>query len=149
MPVISVLLGIVGAILLYLLLWPVPIKPVKWAPPQAPRLEGEFSVNQILAQMERLPVGGLGPEDVIFDGLAGRPFLRKMIYRLPDALKPAPDQHGFVLGLNHDGEVVHNLQDSSGSFAETSGAIEHEGVFYIGSLSGDVIGCLPVPAAKE
>lgn len=78
--------------------------------------------------------------------MAGRPFLRKMIYRLPESLKPSPDQYGFVLGPDGEGRVVHNLQDSSGAFAETSGATEHEGMLYVGSLSGEAVGRLHVPS---
>ena len=82
------------------------------------------------------------PRIGIVDMLAESPFLRKMIYRLPDFLSPSPDQHGYVLGLNEDGEILHNFQDPSGAFAETSGAIEHEGWLYVGSFSGNAIGRL-------
>lgn len=36
--------------------------------------------------------------------------------------------------------------DPSGGFAETSGATEHEGLLYIGSLSGKAVGRLHVPS---
>jgi len=343
---------LVGAILLYLLFWPVPVKPINWTPPQAPKLEGAFAANDVLSKVELLPIGGRGPEDVIFDGqgrlysgledgrilrmtpdgrqietilntggrplglaidaggnliiadadkgllsvdpqgqlkiltdtldgrklvftnhldeatdgtiyfsessdrfplhdyksdviesrpngrllayesesgetrlvldnlyfangvavssdqsyllvaendryrlqrvwlegpkagqaemfiknlpgfpdnlhnngqdifwltftsprksivdnLAGRPFVRKIIYRLPEFMKPSPDQYGFVLGLDGDGRVVHNLQDPNGVIGETSCAVEHEGMLYVGSLGGDAIGRLPVPS---
>lgn len=57
-----------------------------------------------------------GSRSAVFALLAGRPFLRKMIYRLPESLKPSPDQYGFVLGPDGEGRVVRNLQDSSGDF---------------------------------
>lgn len=87
----------------------------------------------------------VSPRKSIVDNLAGRPFLRKMIYRLPESLKPSPGQYGFVLGLDGDGRVVHNLQDPSGAFTETSGATEHEGMLFVGSLNGEAIGRLQVP----
>jgi len=87
----------------------------------------------------------VSPRKSIVDGLAEWPFLRAVIYRLPEALKPAPDQYGFVLGLDGDGRVVHNLQDPTGGVAETSGATEFEGMLYVGSLSKETIGRLPVP----
>lgn len=89
----------------------------------------------------------VSPRKSIVDNLAGQPFLRKMIYRLPELLKPSPGQYGFVLGLDSDGRVVHNLQGPSGAFTETSGATEHEGMLYVGSLSGETIGRLPVPSS--
>lgn len=86
----------------------------------------------------------VSPRKQIVDSLAGLPFIRKMIYRLPESLKPNPDRYGIVLGLNENGEVVHNLQDPSGDIAETSGAIEYEGVLYIGTIGGDAVGRLPM-----
>lgn len=87
----------------------------------------------------------VSPRKQIVDGLAGRPFIRKMIYRLPESLKPGPDQYGMVLGLNENGGVVHNLQDPSGVIAETTGATEHGGMLYVGALSGDTVARLPIP----
>ena len=84
----------------------------------------------------------VSPRKSILDGTADKPFVRKVIYRLPEAMKPGPDQHGLVLGLDEDGRVVHNLQDPGGRFAETSGAVEQDGVLYVGSFGGDGIGRL-------
>lgn len=86
----------------------------------------------------------VSPRKAIVDGLAGWPFLRKIIYRLPEVVKPGPDRHGLVFGLNEEGRVVYNLQDPSGAFFETSGALEHDGWLYVGSLSNDAIGRLPL-----
>ncbi len=52
----------------YLLLWPVPIAPQAWTPPAAPKLEGDYGVNDKLAAAERIGVGtGVGPETVSVD----------------------------------------------------------------------------------
>src|SRR5215467_6737614 len=62
------LLLIVVVVIAYLLLWPVPIAPVAWTPPQAPALEGPFAKNDRLAGIQRLDTGsGFGPEDVAID----------------------------------------------------------------------------------
>lgn len=74
-----------------------------------------------------------------------RPFLRKIIMRLPEALLPAAENYGFVLGLDMDGRVVHNLQDPSASYAQITSVQEHEGMLYLGSIVEDAIGRLPVP----
>ena len=66
-------------LVLYLLLWPVPIDPIAWSPPLAPPLTGQYQSNSLLAQTERLSLGndrasagsGFGPEDVALDS-AGR-----------------------------------------------------------------------------
>jgi hypothetical protein len=44
-----VTLGVVVLLLLYLLLWPVPIDPVGWTPPEDTGLTGPYAVNNILA----------------------------------------------------------------------------------------------------
>jgi sugar lactone lactonase YvrE len=56
-----------GVLAAYLLLWPVPISPARWTPPEAPSLEGIYASNDSLAEVERLEVG-LGPESVTIDG---------------------------------------------------------------------------------
>ncbi len=48
----------------------------------------------------------------IIDNLADNPVMRKLILRLPEAIQPAPERYGFVLGIDGDGNVVYNLQDS-------------------------------------
>jgi sugar lactone lactonase YvrE len=59
---------IIAAIVLYFLLWPVPISPQAWAPPAAPALVGPFQQNNLLAATERLSLGtGFAPEDVAID----------------------------------------------------------------------------------
>jgi sugar lactone lactonase YvrE len=56
------------AIVVYLTLWPVPIEPVAWDPPEAPELTGPYEVNDALTRSWRLlEDAGIGPEDVAFD----------------------------------------------------------------------------------
>jgi sugar lactone lactonase YvrE len=74
-----------------------------------------------------------------------RPFLRKIIMRLPDSMLPAAENYGFVLGINLEGRVTHNLQDPTGSYAQITSVQEHGGILYLGSLVEDAIGRLPVP----
>lgn len=74
------------------------------------------------------------PRQGIVDMMLPRPWLRKVSYRMPEALKPKPLRHGIVLGYNETGELVHNLQDSSGAVAVTTSARYHDGRLFIGSL---------------
>jgi len=53
------------------------------------------------------------PRFDILDQTLPRPFLRKVMWRLPNFLKPAPEHYSFVLGLSASGEVLYNLQDDS------------------------------------
>jgi sugar lactone lactonase YvrE len=87
------------------------------------------------------------PRNRLLDALLPRPFLRKVILRLPDFLQPAPKRYGFVLGLDRNGRVTRNLQDPSGkSFALISSVLEHEGKLYLGSIGEEAVGRLTIPA---
>jgi len=82
----------------------------------------------------------------VLDSLLPKPFLRKIIYRLPEFLSPAPTVVGYVLGLDINGNVTHNLQDLTGEFyGEITSVSEHNGVLFFGSLSEKTIGYIAVP----
>jgi sugar lactone lactonase YvrE len=74
------------------------------------------------------------PRQKIVDLMLPRPWMRKMSYAMPDALKPKPVRHGIVLGYDLSGNLVHNLQDSTGKVAVTTSARYHDGRMFIGSL---------------
>lgn len=102
------LLLLIGATLLYLLFWPVPISPAAWTPPTAPPLTGQYQQNSRLANTERLSVGtGFAPEDVAIDaeGRIYTGFDDGRIVRLqPDGTNPAlfVNTHGRPLGMKFD-----------------------------------------------
>jgi sugar lactone lactonase YvrE len=87
----------------------------------------------------------LFPRYALVDSLWQRPFLRKVVARLPEGLLSNTPRYGFVLGLNQDGQVIHNLQDPEGTYAGVSSVTEHGGMLYLGSLVEDAIGRLPTP----
>src|SRR5438094_7175536 len=75
--ILRILVALIAIVLLYLLLWPVPISPQAWTPPPAPPLTGQYQQNSRLAGIERLSLGtnasrpgtGFAPEDVALDAL--------------------------------------------------------------------------------
>jgi sugar lactone lactonase YvrE len=81
------------------------------------------------------------------DTMLSRPFVRKIILRLPESLRTVPMAHvGYVLGLGIDAGVVYNLQDPTGkAYAFITSVTEHEGTLYLGSVFGDALGSVPVP----
>lgn len=80
------------------------------------------------------------------DNLLPNPLLTGIAFRVPQSLRPAPTLQGYVLGVDLEGNVIYNLQDTSGEFyAPTTSAIEHEGMLYIGSVETDGIAKIPVP----
>ena len=75
------------------------------------------------------------PRNSVLDALSEKPFLRKILYRLPTFLQPTPERHGFVLGIDSNGNVVYNLQDPSPeSFSPITSIEEEDGMLYLGSL---------------
>ncbi len=88
----------------------------------------------------------VSPRDATADKiLFPKPRLRKMVSRLPQALLPSAQNYGFILGLDKDGNVVHNLQDPDGSFSQITNVVEHDGYLYLGSLVEDAVGRVAVP----
>ena len=66
--ILTILLVLILAGVVYLLVFPVPINPAAWTPPVAPTLTGQYEKNSRLAATQRLPLGiGKHPEDVALD----------------------------------------------------------------------------------
>ena len=81
------------------------------------------------------------PRQPVFDRLLPHPFLRKVVYRLPKSLQPAPQRYSFVLALDAQGRVVENLQNSSSDcYAQIANVIEHDNALYFGSIGEDAVG---------
>jgi len=79
------------------------------------------------------------PRDGLLDAMLPRPWMRHVVARLPEPLQPKPKRHGFVLGYDTAGRVVHNLQDPSGRVAIVTGVREHGNRLYLGSLSESAV----------
>lgn len=77
--------------------------------------------------------------DRMLDKMLPRPWLRKILARLPESLHPRLQRHGFALGLDTSGRAVHNLQDASGEVAVVTGVRQHGGKLYLGSLTDSAI----------
>ena len=76
------------------------------------------------------------PRNELLDQAGPKPWLRRVMYRLPPAVRPKPRRHPFVLGLDSKGRVVHNLQDADGvDFSKSTSAEQVGDWLYIGSLT--------------
>jgi len=82
----------------------------------------------------------ISPRDATLDATLPHPFVRKIIARLPEFLKPKPKNYACVLGINRNGEVIHNFQDPNGKFAQISCATEQNEKLYFGSLGRNGVG---------
>jgi sugar lactone lactonase YvrE len=91
----------------------------------------------------RIWVGLFKPRNPAADSLAQRPFLRKILLRLPRFLLPLGQSYGHVFAIDEDGRVTADLQDPSGAYPETTGVTETADRIYIHSLHARGIGWLP------
>jgi hypothetical protein len=81
--------------------------------------------------------------------LQPHPFLKKVVWRLPNFLQPNIKRYAFVLGLDSNGRVVRNLQDPSPQcFAQIANVVEHKGTLYFGSIGESAIGRMALPTPK-
>ncbi len=90
----------------------------------------------------RIWIGLVAPRNALLDHLAGRPFLRRVVQRLPSALRPAAAPHSHVIAIDVDGQVLMNLGDSAAGLPALTGAVETAEAIYLTSLFGDAVGRL-------
>ncbi len=91
----------------------------------------------------RIWLGFAKPRSATVDQLADKPFLRRMVLRLPRALWPVPKPYGHVIAFTEDGKIVADLQDPSGAYPETTSITETADRYYVQSLHAHAIGWLP------
>jgi sugar lactone lactonase YvrE len=87
----------------------------------------------------------ISPRNPKLDAIMPRPFLRKLLLRLPEFLRPKPQNYSFILGVDATGKVRYNLQDPDGKFAQISSVQERDGFLYLGSLGENGIGRVARP----
>ena len=82
----------------------------------------------------------ISPRDALLDGLLSRPFLRKIVARLPDFLQPSPSRHLCILGVDQHGNIIENIQQVDPVFAHVASVQEFNGHLYLGSLLDNGLG---------
>ena len=86
------------------------------------------------------------PRDPSLDGMAGSPWLRKLLFRLPAFVHPAPKRTARIIGIDRDGKVVHDLFDPKGERIWVVTSVqERGGHLYLGSLADHAWARIPVP----
>lgn len=84
----------------------------------------------------------ISPRNPLVDGFSEKPFMRKMIARLPGFLQPAPEKHTGAIGVNSNGEVIYNFQSPKANFAQISSVQQWDNDLYFGSLGMQGVGVL-------
>ncbi len=80
------------------------------------------------------------------ENLANSPFLRKVLLRIPGMANIPVEPYSFVIGIDEEGNVVHNLQAPAGAYPSITSVKEIDGYLYFGSIFTDSIGRMPVPS---
>lgn len=95
---------------------------------------------------DRFWVALASPRNPLLDLLAPHPVLRGAVTKLPEAVQPAPARHAWVIGLDEQGEITHDLQDPRAlRYATITSVQRHGDWLYLGSLSEPAAARLPVP----
>ncbi|MBW2589289.1 MAG: SMP-30/gluconolactonase/LRE family protein [Deltaproteobacteria bacterium] len=84
----------------------------------------------------------VSPRNSLLDNLSTKPFMRKVIQRMPAFLRPQAVAYGHIIAIDGSGQVVQDLQDPDGSYPINTGVTETEEYLYIGSLVTPVLGRL-------
>jgi len=91
---------LIALIVLYFVIWPLPIEPIAWQAPPDPGYNGVHAVNQRLKEIETLSIGkNHGPEDVALDG-QGRIYTGTSL--------------GYIVRLQPDGSQPENWVNTEG-----------------------------------
>ena len=90
----------------------------------------------------RFWIGLVAPRIASLDALSARPFLRKIVQRLPAATRPRALPSSHVIAITGDGQVLMNLQDPAATFASLTGVLETRDALYLTSLFGKQLGVL-------
>lgn len=94
----------------------------------------------------RFWLGFAAPRKAIVDRLSDKPFLRKVIMRLPKFLRPAADLSSHVIAFSGDGVILMNMQDPGARYPTLTGVLETRDNLYLTTLYGST---LPVIAKQD
>jgi sugar lactone lactonase YvrE len=101
-----------------------------------------FLDNLTSGQDDRYWAALIAPRHVLLDKLADQPWLRKVVQRLPDFLRPKAFPYGHIIALNGAGEIIIDLQDPTGAYPLNTSVTESHEYLYLGSLITPAIGRL-------
>ncbi|RJO78494.1 SMP-30/gluconolactonase/LRE family protein [Nocardia panacis] len=87
-----------------------------------------------------------GARDPMLDRLFPLPgVLRKLVWALPERMRIKAAPTVWVLAVDLNGKIVHDLQIEGTNFAMVTGVAERDGTLYLGSLSESAIGITQIP----
>jgi len=94
-----------------------------------------FPDNIHVGQNGRYWIGLTAPRSDVLDDLAGEPFWRSVIQRLPEAMRPQVLPYGMVIAIDENGQMLENLQAPNGAAYATTGVAESNKHIFVTSLT--------------
>ena len=90
----------------------------------------------------RFWVALVSPRNALLDKLSDKPFIRKIIQRMPEFIRPKAVPYGHIIAIDASGKVVKNLQQPQASYPINTSVTETHDYLYIGSLMTPLLGRL-------
>jgi sugar lactone lactonase YvrE len=90
----------------------------------------------------RFWVGLVAPRSHLLDGLSDKPWLRKIVQRLPSFVRPKAEPSSHVIAIDGDGVVLMNLQDTAAQLPALTGVYETRNALWLSTLFGNRVGRL-------
>ncbi len=86
------------------------------------------------------------PRNPLLDWLHTKPpVLRRATWALPGPLQPEPKRTAWVMAVDAEGNVVHDLQGTGERYHMVTGMREHKGRLYLGSLTEWAVAWFELP----
>ncbi len=115
--------------------------------------QSEVFINELPGYPDNISYNGKGTfwvaipsirTNAEFEDLYDKPFMRKVIRRLPESIVPPPEiiHYGMFLGIDESGKVVHNLQAPSGKWHNITSVNQYGDKLYLGSLEMNEVSVL-------
>jgi sugar lactone lactonase YvrE len=105
-----------------------------------------FPDNLKTGKSGRFWLGFAAPRNDLLDKVSDKPWLRKVIQRLPAAFRPKAVPASHVIAFNGEGEILMNMHDPNARFPTLTGVLETRQSLYLTSLFGHQ---LPVIAKSD
>ena len=87
----------------------------------------------------RFWVALVSPRNKLVDDLSEKPFLRKVIQRMPTFMRPEAIAYGHIMAIDGNGKVLKDLQDPKTGYPQNTSVTETKEFLYIGSLISPVV----------
>ena len=95
----------------------------------------------------RFWVALFAPRNTLLDYSADKPWLRRLVFHLPQWMQPAPEHVGQILSFDTDGQIVTHLRAAGADTFAPITSVEQVGdTLYLGSLTAPAFARMPVAA---